>query len=181
MRFSGHETFTVRDGWLAKGLHLLINNPDKFFNPQVADYLGVGSNMAKSIRHWMLATELVEIDEDHEDRGRIKVTRFGELILNNDPYFIETGTWWLLHINLIRGEDPYATTWSWFFNSFNLERFNKAVVVESLKQYIQLQNTRVPSIKTLERDVACMLSSYARHIPSGDSDPEEAEIAHLEN
>lgn len=175
MRFSGHETFTVRDGWLHKGLRLLIEEPDKFFDPLVADYLGVGSNMAKSIRHWMLATELAEIDKLH--RGRIEATHFGELLFKYDPYFIETGTWWLLHINLISAEPPYATTWHWFFNSFNLERFNKAIVVESLRHFIQLKNVKIPSIRTLERDVSCMLSCYSRHVPAGTSDPEEARVS----
>ena len=28
MRFGGHETFFVREGWLSKGLSLVINNPE---------------------------------------------------------------------------------------------------------------------------------------------------------
>lgn len=171
MRFSGHETFSVRDGWLHKGLRLLIQEPDKFFGEHSADHLGVGSNMGKSIRHWLLATQLVE--PHPEQRGRIRPTEFGTIVFEHDPYFIETGTWWLLHVNLV-GRPPYADTWHWFFNSFNLERFNRALVVENLRQFIQLQNARMPSIRTLERDVACLLSSYSRHIPADDSDPEEA-------
>ena len=171
MRFSGHETFSVREGWLHKGLRLLIGEPEKFHDKYAADYLGVGSNMAKSIRHWMQATGLAEPTPGH--RGRISITEFGQTVFKNDPFFIDTGTWWLLHVNLV-SHPPYADTWHWFYNSFNLGRFVRSVVVENLRQYIQLSNKRTPSIKTLERDVACLLSSYSRNIPSDDGDPEEA-------
>ena len=171
MRFSGHETFAIRDGWLHRGLKLLTDNPDGFHDPFVADHLGVGSNMAKSIRHWMLATDLVQKDDEH--RGRLLTTPFSQLIQELDPYFIDTGTWWMLHINLISGE-PYSTTWYWFFNHFNLERFSKAVVTESLRQYIQVRRTTLPSLRTLDRDVSCMLSSYSRPIPVRAGDPEDA-------
>lgn len=56
MRFGGHETFAVREGWLYKGLSLLHERPDAFSDPFVADLLGVGRNMAKSIRHWLSVT-----------------------------------------------------------------------------------------------------------------------------
>ncbi len=169
MRFSGHETFSVREGWLHKGLRLLIKEPEKMYDEFTADYLGVGSNMAKSIRHWLQATKLAV--QDSENRGRIKPTPFGELVFEKDPYFVETGTWWLLHINLI-AHKSYADTWNWFFNYFNLENFDRPVVVENLRQYIQLKNKKVPSLQTLDRDVACLLSSYARHIPNENIDPE---------
>lgn len=171
MRFSGHETFSVREGWLHKGLRMLREEPDKLYHEHAADYLGVGSNMAKSIRHWLQATGLAQPDEDR--RGRLQPTPFGLLIFEHDPYFIEIDTWWLLHINLV-SSPPYADTWYWFFSSFNLERFDRSVVVENLRQYVQLNNKRMPSIKTLERDVSCLLSSYSRNIPVDNADPEES-------
>ena len=51
MRFGGHQTFFVREGWLAKGLGLLREDVSAFDDPYVADWLGVGRNMAKSIEH----------------------------------------------------------------------------------------------------------------------------------
>ena len=171
MRFSGHETFSVREGWLHKGLRMLIEEPDKLFHEHAADFLGVGSNMAKSIRHWLQATGLAVSHPDQ--RGHLLQTEFADAVFKHDRYFVDTGTWWLLHINLI-SHPPYADTWYWFFNSFNLERFDRAVVAENLRQYIQLGNGRVLSIKTLERDVACLLSSYSRQIPTENTDPEEA-------
>ena len=58
MRFGGHETFHIREGWLHKGVKLLLEDPKKLVHEHAADWLGVGNNMAKSIRHWLVATGL---------------------------------------------------------------------------------------------------------------------------
>ena len=60
MKFSGHETFAIREGWLHKGLKLLIEAPDKLVHEFSADWLGVGKNMSRSIRHWLVVTGLAE-------------------------------------------------------------------------------------------------------------------------
>ena len=46
MRFGGHETFAVREGWLHKGLKLVAEEPDKLADEHVADWLGVGRSEA---------------------------------------------------------------------------------------------------------------------------------------
>ena len=57
MKFSGHETFAIREGWLHKGLKLLIEEPELLYDEYVADWLGVGKNMSRSIRHWLVVTD----------------------------------------------------------------------------------------------------------------------------
>jgi len=171
VRFSGHETFPVREGWLYKGLQLLIEEPRKLFDMHAADYLGVGANMAKSIRYWLQTTGLAFTDASR--KGQLTPTELGQLIAEHDPYFIDVRTWWLLHINTLT-PPAYATTWEWFFNTFNLERFDRAVATENLRQFIQLRQKALPSPKTLERDLTCLLATYAMSIPSEDDDPEEA-------
>ena len=92
-------------GWLAKGLRLLRDDATAFDDPYVADQLGVGRNMAKSIEHWLLATGLAEKPERRGRRPgqpRLMVTEFGETISQHDPWFLDPGTWWFLHINLVR-------------------------------------------------------------------------------
>jgi len=171
VRFSGHETFPVRDGWLHKGLALLLGAPEEFHSKHAADYLGVGKNMARSIKHWLQATKLAMPDPSR--RGHLNVTDFGHCVAEQDIYFAEPGTWWFLHINLL-GEPVYADTWFWFFNSFGLQRFERATVVENLRRFLQAQARRMPSHTTLQRDVACLLASYARSIPGERLDPEES-------
>ncbi len=175
MRFGGHETFPIRDGWLHKGLRLLIEDPDLLIHEFAADYLGVGRNMAKSIRHWLVATGLGAVAHGKKI-GRLTSlcpTDFGKLLWRRDQFFLEHGTWWALHVNLVNASN-FAASWSWFFNSFHLERFDRAVCIESLMRHLQVSGGRVPARRTLERDIACLLSTYARTIPAQSEDPEEA-------
>ena len=174
MRFGGHQTFYVREGWLAKGLALLLDDASAFDEPFVADQLGVGRNMAKSIEHWLLATGLATKAERQRrpDRPRLKATELGKIIAKHDPWFLDPGTWWFLHINLVRSP-AHAATWHWFFNHYASSRFERATVVAQLEQHERLRSQRVSSSKTLERDVSCFLGSYAVEVPYRRKDPEE--------
>ena len=174
MKFSGHETFPVREGWLHKGMKLVSESPELFLDEEVADQLGVGRNMAKSIRHWLLATGLAEASGS-ECMGKaplLRLTELGQLVWTFDPYFLEQGTWWILHANLVKNNES-TTTWSWFFNNFNHDRFDRAVCLESLRRFVESSQKKVPSISTLTRDLGCLLLSYARMIPAGNDDPED--------
>ena len=55
IRLKGHETFILREGWLAKGLKAVSDNPKVFSEYAGADALGVGTNMAKAI-HMAIAS-----------------------------------------------------------------------------------------------------------------------------
>jgi hypothetical protein len=149
-----------------------MQEPDELVGPNAADRLGVGINMAKSIRYWLQVTELAELGEKPASgpRGMIP-TKLGKMIFQKDPYFLEPGTLWALHINLVSGSQ--AGSWHWFFNYFNLTRFEREVCQENLRQFLQLRQVRLPSHTTLERDLQCMLASYAQSIPPRSEDPEE--------
>lgn len=174
MRFGGHETFAIREGWLHKGLKLLLEQNELIVDENLADYLGVGRNMAKSIKHWLVATGLAQFCHIPaiSKKPSLTASDFGELVWAEDPYFTEPGTWWALHVNLVNCSG-HALTWTWFFNSFSFDRFDRSVCLESLKRHLQMAKQRMPSSRTLERDIACLLASYARVIPSEDTDPEE--------
>ena len=176
MRFGGHETFAIREGWLHKGLKLLQEDPGCFNNEFIGDWLGVGPNMAKSIKHWLVATGLAEHVEERAYRKSpgLRLSDLGKEIFEHDPFFTAIGTWWVLHINLVNNAN-FATTWGWFFNNINLGRFEKSVCIDGLRRYLQLTNIKIPSNNTLERDVSCFLSSYSEKIPPDQLDPEDAQ------
>lgn len=175
MRFGGHETFAIREGWLHKGLKLLIERPDLLVDEYAADWLGVGRNMAKSIHHWLVATGLAERTMQKSGRrvASMKPTALAEIVQAADPYFLDIGTWWILHVNMVNRPD-HAATWCWFFNQANLTRFEKPLCIEGMRRQIEISRMRPPSDRTLDRDVSCLLSTYARRIPPEDSDPEDA-------
>lgn len=174
MRFGGHETFPIREGWLNKGLRLLVEDPIKMTDEYYADWLGVGRNMGKSIRHWLAATGLSKpLGTRASKKSAFECTALGNLIYECDPHFVESGTWWALHVNLINNPD-YAYSWNWYFNTFNLTRFDRAVCIEGLRQHMQMQRSSMPSVKTLQRDISCLLNTYAKKIPPSKEDPEDA-------
>ena len=176
MRFGGHETFPVREGWLHKGLKLLIEDPGLIVDDNAPDYLGVGQNMAKSIRHWLLATALAQTVQKTGGNKKpdFEPSALGRLVWKRDRYFVDPGTWWALHTNLVNNPG-HAASWTWFFNSFSNDRFDRPVCLESLTRHLQLAKQRLPHNRTLARDISCLLATYSRPIPEDDSDPEEAQ------
>ena len=174
MKFGGHETFAIREGWLHKGLRLLVEDPSKLHHPDVADWLGVGRNMGKSIKHWLLASGLAQSPGGSGKHVQLEVSSFGKLVAERDPYFIESGTWWALHVELVNCPDR-AVTWRWFFNHFSLSRFDRAMCLGALRAHLELTKQRLPAQKTLQRDISCLIASYATYLPAEQSDPEDAD------
>ena len=58
--FSGHETFPFRSSWLKKGVDWVNKDPSIFQREDAVVKFGVGKNMVQSIRHWCIATRVVE-------------------------------------------------------------------------------------------------------------------------
>jgi len=171
MRFGGHESFAVREGWLSRGLELLCEQPTLLVDEFAEDYLGVGRNMAKAIRYWLHATGLAQSAAG--EGSQPTATPLGRLIHKRDPHLMNQGSWWALHINLINNPES-AFTWHWFFNQWALQRFDRSPCIEGLRRFAAANLTRVPASRTLERDVATLLQSYARSIPTVADDPEDS-------
>lgn len=170
MRFGGHETFTVRETWLSKGLRLLSDNPHAFEEQLVADELGVGANMAKSIRHWLRLTGLAETDGG---KGFLP-TALGRLVLKRDPAMLRPATWWALHVNVASQADE-ALAWHWLFSRFAGDhRFDRRQCIDALTRHLESEGQRMPSSRSVSADVGVLLSTYARPIPPAAEDPEEA-------
>lgn len=173
MRFGGHQTFAIRGGWLYKGLRLVVEEPERMDAPDMADWLGVGRNMAKSIHHWLLATGLAEKQLSGGCRtNALRPTAFGNTVWQRDRYFLLPGTWWAVHVQLVN-RPAFAFTWHWFFNSFSSARFERPVCVESLRRHLASTGGRTASPRTLDRDVACLLRSYSVSVPRPEGDPED--------
>lgn len=96
--FSGHETFTLRHGWLKKAVDGIRANPRLFADEDAMVDLGVGKNMVRSIRHWALATDILQ--EFPSTRGaELGTTTFGDLIFGThgrDPFLEDLNTLGLL-------------------------------------------------------------------------------------
>lgn len=169
LKIKGHESFAVREGWLQKGLRAVAEDAAVFTVHAGADALGVGTNMAKSIRYWMKALGLTR-----EQRGIGTVlTELGQLLYERDPYLELPCTWWLLHSQLA-GNAEGATSWYLFFNRLSVNQMEREEAAEALlhemTQYAQGQSF---SEKSVRDDCNTILQMYTRS-RERDYDPEDS-------
>lgn len=173
-KIRGHESFCIREGWLSKGMEEVKKNPKVFSVMQGADALGVGVNMAKSIRYWLKATGLVV---EKPGKGAM-LSSFGELVYRYDPYMEEDFTLWCIHINLAMNKN-LATSWFLFFEKCKLEEFKREdlelFLHEALLKYTGKEELNLRSVK---EDSNALLQMYAR-VRIMQHDPEDKMICPL--
>lgn len=170
MKIRAHETFNLRKGWLRKGVKNILNAPTLFTNKNInpCNQLGIGTNMVKSLRYWLVATGITEETIDKSKHIQ-KLTELGELINKYDKYFEEDGTQWLIQYKLATNKDN-ATAWYWFFNEFNVQEFDKELFVKELEDYLEVEGFSC-SAKMLSDEYACLLNTY--YSKGKEEDPEE--------
>lgn len=172
VRFKGHESFIIREGWLNKGLREVKRDPKVFYQNYGADALGVGPNMAKSIRYWLKCSGLT----DESVRSVVRLTELGEIVLKNDPYFEDIFSLWVVHCNIARNRGQ-ATSWQLFFNEFEYEEFTK----EELEQKMAglacsaAEGQNVPP-RSVKEDCEAILRMYTKK-PAKDVNPEEKNVS----
>ena len=159
--FSGHETFVFRYAWPQKAVDAVRKNPAIFTSDEAMVQLGVGKNMVRSIRHWGLATRILE--ETPRTRGQeLKVSELGDLIFGpqgTDPYLEDLNTLWLLHWNLTTNEQR-STAWNWIFSSFPSNEFTRDALTVFLQLEADKKGVKVASESSLRRDVDCFIRCY---------------------
>ena len=161
LRFSGHQTFAVRNGWLEKGVALVREMPGGFLADDAVVRLGVGKNMVESIKYWCVQTGLVE---DADAPGTMRIAELGSFLFGNngiegvDPYLEDDASLWLLHHHVVTR--AAQSTWSVVLNHYNKPEFTKPELESFVSRYISDMKATV-SGKTIERDVECFLHFYA--------------------
>jgi hypothetical protein len=158
MPYAKHESFHIREGWLPKGLTAVQHDPRALRREEAPIRLGLGRNMIRALRFWLLATGLTE--QDWEGHLVQVLTPFGSLVSKYDYYLEDEGTLWLIHYHLACSEDG-ATAWYWFFNHFAYASFEKELFIEELGQWALNQEDREPiARRTLERDFRVLVRTY---------------------
>jgi hypothetical protein len=162
-RFSGHETFPLRYGWLNKVFDAVsetvgVNSKDIFSREDSIAKFGVGKNMVSSMKYWGLATGILQ-----ESEIGFQVSEFGRFLMGPrgvDRYLEAPSSLWLLHWNL--ASDPNRmTTWHWAFNCYSGLAFDQDQLVRGLTQLCQDKGWGRVSQTTLKRDVDCFVRSYS--------------------
>ena len=180
-KFSGHETFPLRYGWLYKAVSSVRDQyDDKPLKPVTSGNsedkekavvrMGVGKNMVSSIAYWAIASKMIDVSNREKDTlTEIAADIFGEEEGESgcDPYMERIGTVWLLHW-LLNRDYHNVTSYRWFFNRFNGQRFDKQqlldsliIDVEKLKFYgSEKAVQKTLNHKTISKDVDCFLQGY---------------------
>jgi len=176
-KFSGHQTFVFRHGWLEKGVRGVAESPTIFSEENALVRLGVGKNMVESIRHWCQVTQLIALDDG--DKGssgpHLKVSEIARRLLLDggwDPFLEDDASLWLIHWLLVSNPDV-GTAWQLLFSTFHRPDFTKRELVDYFTSFAAKESLKVTNT-VLARDVDCLVRTYAvSPIGKKKSSPEE--------
>lgn len=163
-RFSGHESFACRYGWLPKFYDLLIRNPQAVRDDEhVMVVMGIGRNMVKSVRFWAQAFGLMQ----DLPKQPPSPTAFGRWLLDSahgaDPYLEDVGSLWLLHWRLV----SCAQLAAWevaFFETPEREVLKRLFVQKVERRATELEKRLSPA--TLRQHVDIFLGCYSAPLHS---------------
>lgn len=164
-RLKGHESFVIREGWLTKGMKAVHDDSKVFSINSGADALGVGTNMAKSIRYWMRVANLTK---ENVKEG-VVLTELGKTIFENDPYLEDIFSLWVIHTNIVQNF-KLATSWNVFFNLIDVTTFKRDELFTMMRDDIIMLtgDTKLPE-RSIKDDCAAIIQMYS---DSKDSSPD---------
>ena len=153
IRFSGHQTFCFRYGWLEKGFRFVAK--EKSFSDENAIVeLGVGKNMVDSIKYWCEMTGVIKDGA---------ITEIGKRLLDEDtgwdPYLEDHASWWLLHWQMATNPD-FRTAGEALFSYLRKPEFSKQDVAEAALKLVE-EGKKPPADKVIMRDVDCYIRAYS--------------------
>ena len=155
--FSGHETFSLRYGWLEKSFQAVVNNRDNpFIKDDAIAQFGVGKNMVNAIKHWAVATGFLETtDESYAP------SHYAKKIMdpNADPFLEATDSIWKIHYELAK--NPRNTTIYFIFNYLNENAFDRSTLSLRLLDFLASNELKIPADKTLLSDINVSLANYS--------------------
>ena len=165
-KFSGHDTFPMRYGWLFKSLNHLKNNGKLQVSNELSTRdaivkLGVGKNMVNAIRYWSESASLIKLTKSDSEFVH-NITENGDFLAKVDPYLEHIGTIWLVHFWLNFNQTE-LTAFRYFFNYSNVQHFEKSKLIgdfsEDCKRLISGGDTKET---TLKKDIDCFLNTYSK-------------------
>lgn len=99
------QSFPINRWWAQAGLQAVQSNPAIFSKANLRTarrVLLAGTNMVPAIKNWLFASKLIR-----KDGNNFVIDRYGRAILENDPTFQASSTWWAFHLLLCLSQDAY--------------------------------------------------------------------------
>ena len=162
-KFSGHQTFAFRYGWLEKGVLGVAEQSDLFVRDDALVTLGVGKNMVASIRHWCQVAQLIEPTPDAgKSAGRsLQPTQIARRLLLDDawdPFLEDDASLWLIHW-FIATNPLIGTAWQLLFSRYNRPDFTRREITNYIHDFAAKEGLKVGD-SVLARDVDCLIRTY---------------------
>ena len=160
-RYSGHETFPCRYAWLPKASAVIEADRGAFADEEQAMIrLGVGKNMVRAIRFWMVE---MFIGVKHVDGG-YEPSEFAKAVFDRrrgiDPFLQDIRTLWLLHWHLSTHniENPLFA-WDFLINQWQSPEISRTAVLQAFRRAAD-KEARPPSDVTLGQHFDTFLHTY---------------------
>jgi len=157
----GHETFAFRNGWLKKGVDAVAEKGQIFTQDDALITLGVGKNMVRSIRHWCLATKLLE-ELPSEGRSHTLTPTWlaKKLFLDDkwDPYLEKEGSLWLMHWQIATNK-VRSLIWGIVFSEYLETEFTKQSLANYLSRQLAHYDVKTTNDMIL-RELDCCFHTY---------------------
>lgn len=172
-KFTGHDTFPLRYGWLFKAVNHLNSNgkfssSDEDSIRQSIVELGVGKNMVKAIQYWAEACNVISSSRENNLYSHL-VTNNGSFLFagenvddGQDPYLELPGSIWLVHFWLNFNTEQ-LTAYRYFFNFSNVQHFEKNKLInDCYEDSTKLVESELGNVSTIKKDIDCFLNSYSK-------------------
>lgn len=164
-RLKLNESFSLRQGWLQKGINIVKDNASAFKGTEAPIIFGMGSNMVKSLKYYLKEFSLIE----DKKAGEVVLSEIGESIYKYDRFLEDPFSLFILHINSL--VNKYINTVVYFyFNTLSLSSATKEGIIESIKTSLENLNTDVKP-QMLNNDVSVLFRNYIE--TESDENPEE--------
>lgn len=157
--FSGHDTFHLRYSWLPKAADYIKNNPGTSFNKYdiIMTELGIGKNMATSLRHWIESSQLFNKIIANNQISH-ELSQIGKVMFAGDRYFEKIDSIWLVHY-LIASNHKKNALWFYLFNIYNDSIIIKDEFLFSAISWFKNKGVKVNE-RSIERDFHCCMNMY---------------------
>lgn len=152
-KFKKNESFYIRDGWFEKALNTIENSEENVFSKNNGTrMLGIGTNMAKSLKYWLQASNIIKTSST-----KTELTDFGKIIFEYDRYFESDFTWYLIHYNLCTNKYDCPIFYH-FFNS-SIKKMKKQDLFNYLDNKFKEEGNDVKE-DYIDDDLSVFLKSY---------------------
>ena len=153
VRLKGHESFSIREGWLTKGIFEICKNPKVFSEKNQTNIFGIGTNMVKSLKYWLMVSNLIE-----EQKNGYVLSELGKLIMQYDPYMEDIFSLYLIHTQIAQNTER-TLIWNIFFNKCHIKTFSKNDLQTRIEYILESENLEY-NAKILGDEISVLLKTY---------------------